>query len=107
MTTEAVHSRLITILGEGAAYRPEPPKIQNDSMTTPDLDVYIVHDENATVAVLTVWGGVGSAKIEFTGSSKRIPGDPRNRVAAEQIALGRALMKAGSALFNAGYQNAG
>lgn len=95
---------ITALLSERDIFRPEQP--QSDAMSTPDVEAYVVHDENATVAVVTVYGERG-AKAEFTGSSKRIPGDPRNRTAAEQIALGRALVKAGSALFSAGYSNAG
>lgn len=78
-----------------AAFEPD-----TDPMSIPDIEAILLTDDNATVAAVTLWDRGQS--VVFTGSSKRAPGDVRNENAGQQLALGRALLKLGASLVQAG-----
>ena len=56
-----------------------------------NITITVMHDDNATVAELS---DMDTGAILATGSSKRMPGDPRNPMLGINLALARAFENA-------------
>jgi hypothetical protein len=81
----------------------------DDPFMVGDVEVDFMVDENATVARVTLYdfGTINPRPVYATGSAKREPGDKRNETIAKQVALGRAFIDLGNALYQAGWTAAG
>lgn len=56
-----------------------------------DITITVMHDDNATVAEIS---DMYSGAVLATGSSKRMPGDPRNAQLGINLAMARAFENA-------------